>query len=246
MLKKHCVQPTGCLLHRGVATMDTWVPEVLTLWSTCSQDNVHLTLSLMGIDQTGESGVSFEWFSRLYTVFRKAASTNPAFVKDRKTHRVSYYQQPSGVVTDYVSQHSPTTQNQTILRQWTLQSPERPGMRINATLYYETRLVCSQNETTYDAIRLLECWNYQYKDHFRYSFRKLVTGRDKETACSTSPVFRVQVTTTSADHVVSLVHKACDLLGRFNTTDKTWSKLHETLHILPGGPADSVTARYLL
>jgi hypothetical protein len=114
---------------------------------------------------------------------------------------------------------------------------------LRVTLSFEDPL-SSSGGTQWKYVRLQERWSLVYKNTWQFDFTKVASGKTKELACATPPVFEIEIellrTTdtlrTASQHLAeSLLLKLLDLLGRFGILGdpvsfdcviaKTWSQL---------------------
>lgn len=195
----------------------------------------HFTeLELLIVQQNLPHGVAFETMKRMYDTLVHA-STNGVFRNKPKATYIDYFYR-SNVRVRYTTGHKhPVYIRKTPLARVDMECIQRPGfyMRFNLKDEAPVRKYVADDEPI--LVRLIEAWDFVYKDRFTYTIKKVATGTDKQDACKQKPSYEIEVelhrntdyleNTDDSTIAHSFIGKAIDILGRWNNQTKTQDSL---------------------
>jgi hypothetical protein len=169
-------------------------------------------------------GVSFEVFNNLFIAL-SAAATSGLMFGNEKTAIIDFFYADS-IRTRYVAGKTPVTIKKTRISSMSLLCLERPTLGI--TMHLKNEIL--QPMTTVPSasplfVRLQEVWIFLYKDTFEYTLKKVVSGRDKQSACTKPPIYEIEIEilrgtwlNSKNDEQIakSLLCKIGDMCGRYD------------------------------
>ena len=196
----------------------------LELFAQTFRQHIHTELEVIIIDTTIPSGVKFAIIEELHSALAEGSKAG-AFVELEKTFYLDFFY-PKSVRARYTNgKNKPTYIRKLSLGRVEMLCPQRTGVMIRANLKDEQPVRMSPIDGVPLFCRLQECWRFVYQNKFEYVLKKVVSGKDKETACRNIPTFEIEIEllrnktylakTNDVVIIRSLVSKAVDILGRY-------------------------------
>jgi hypothetical protein len=179
-----------------------------------------------------QPGVDFCYFKSLYSVFQKAGEERHIWSKENpKEHFASFFFSED-IRGRYSIANKPVFIRKLPVSNCDIICKERIyDLRVNL----KSEVLVSDYIATEPPIyvRLHERWTFIYKNTWKYDFSKVSSGKTKESACKSLPVFEVELellrnntvflNESSTVIATNLVEKLIDLLGRFDENGDLFS-----------------------
>lgn len=182
------------------------------------------------LHQTCPSGISFNTMNSLYMALVNGTDEGTFKQLQKKTYIDYFY--AGNVRGRYVSGKSkPVYIRKTPLARLDVGCIQRPGtiMRFNLKDEAPLRKFAPSGPPLF--VRLAEVWDFIYKDKFMYTIKKVVSGKDKQSACLETPSFDVELEmlrnksawdqTNDVIIAHSFMSKSIDMIGRWSPQTQT-------------------------
>lgn len=168
------------------------------------------------------SGVEFPYSKTLFDAFARSKDTWS------KTEEASFatYSFPGGIRGRYTVTEKPRFVEKQRVSTVDIACQDRTyDLRIN--LKRETPRPGYVAKVPAQHVRLQKRWSFRFRESWQYDFTKVVSGKTKETACESTPVYEIELellnrselardpTRTDRQLAEDIVTKLGDLLGRF-------------------------------